>query len=276
MAATDKTEYSMTIDGEPVSTAQTIAVRNPATGEVFAEAPDAGASELDQAVAAAQRAFPVWKSTPIAERKACLIKAAEIIEENSAELISLFTQEQGRPLPGAEFEVLGAANWLKATTMLDLPVEVTEEDENRRVEVHHVPLGVVCGIVPWNFPVLLAIWKIGPALLAGNTMVLKPSPFTPLCMLRIGELVREAFPPGVLNVITGGDALGPMMTAHPGFAKISFTGSTATGLPGQVTEAARVAALRRGTDVGPHGRATRQAGVAGWERPATATPRDDA
>lgn len=95
--------------------------------------------------------------------------------------------------------------------------------------MHHEPLGVVCGIVPWNFPVLLAAWKIAPALLAGNTLVLKPSPFTPLCTLRIGELVRDIVPAGVLNVITGGDELGPMMTNHPGFAKISFTGSSATG-----------------------------------------------
>jgi acyl-CoA reductase-like NAD-dependent aldehyde dehydrogenase len=113
--------------------------------------------------------------------------------------------------------------------MLDIPVDVTEDSDTRRIEVHHVPLGVVCAIVPWNFPVLLASWKIGPALMAGNTLVLKPSPFTPLCTLRIGELVRDSFPAGVINIISGGDALGPLMTAHPGFAKISFTGSTATG-----------------------------------------------
>jgi acyl-CoA reductase-like NAD-dependent aldehyde dehydrogenase len=95
--------------------------------------------------------------------------------------------------------------------------------------VHHEPLGVVAAIVPWNFPFLLAIWKIAPALLAGNTLVLKPSPFTPLCALKLGELARDIFPPGVFNVISGEDALGPLMTAHTGFAKISFTGSTAVG-----------------------------------------------
>ena len=113
--------------------------------------------------------------------------------------------------------------------MLEIPVDVPEDTDSRRIEVHHVPLGVVCGIVPWNFPVLLAIWKIGPALMAGNTLVLKPSPFTPLTTLRIGELIGGCFPPGVLNVICGDDSLGPMMTAHRGFAKITFTGSTATG-----------------------------------------------
>lgn len=220
---------AMTIDGRAVHAAATIDVRNPATGEVFAQAPDATAADLDTAVAAATRAFPAWRDTLIADRKACLVKAADIIDAHADELAALFVREQGRPLPGAKAEIRGAAMWLKATTMLDIPVDVTEDSDTRRVEVHHVPLGVVCGIVPWNFPVLLASWKIGPALMAGNTLVLKPSPFTPLCTLRIGELIRDVFPAGVFNIICGGDALGPLMTAHPGFAKISFTGSTATG-----------------------------------------------
>lgn len=221
--------YTLTIDGQAVAPAATIDVRNPATGEVFAQAPAADAGDLDRAVAAAQRAFKDWSAAPVAERKALLLKAAQIIDDNAAELAALFTQEQGRPLPGAIAEVKGAAMWLKAGTMLDIPVDVTEDSATRRIEVHHVPLGVVCVIVPWNFPVLLAIWKIGPALMAGNTIVVKPSPFTPLTTLRIGELLREVFPAGVLNVINGDDALGPLMTAHKGFAKISFTGSTATG-----------------------------------------------
>jgi acyl-CoA reductase-like NAD-dependent aldehyde dehydrogenase len=229
MSTPSEHAYTLTIDGEAVRTAATIDVRNPATGEVFAQAPAADADDLDRAVAAAQRAFKDWSATPVAERKALLLKAAKVIDDNAAELASLFTREQGRPLPGATAEIKGAAMWLKAGTMLDIPVDVTEDTATRRIEVHHVPLGVVCAIVPWNFPVLLAIWKIGPALMAGNTIVVKPSPFTPLTTLRIGELLREVFPAGVLNIINGGDALGPLMTAHKGFAKISFTGSTATG-----------------------------------------------
>lgn len=221
--------FSMTIGGRAVDAAAMIDVRNPATGGVFAAAPDASAADLNAAVAAAQAAFPAWRDTPLADRKVCLVKAAEAIEAHADELAALFVKEQGRPLPGAKMEILGAAMWMKATTTLDLPVDVTEDSATRRIEVHHVPLGVVCGIVPWNFPVLLASWKIGPALMAGNTLVLKPSPFTPLCTLRIGELVRDIFPAGVINIVSGGDALGPLMTAHPGFAKISFTGSTATG-----------------------------------------------
>ncbi len=224
------TEYfPMTIDGKAVETGATLAVRNPATGEVFGKMPDASAADLDAAIDAARHAFPGWSATPIAERKAALVKAADAIIAHADELASLFTREQGRPLEGAKGEILGAAGWLKATATLDIPVDIAEDTPKRRVEVHHVPLGVVCAIVPWNFPVLLSMWKVAPALLAGNTMVLKPSPFTPLCTLRIGELFRGIFPDGVYNVISGGDALGPMMTAHSGFDKISFTGSTATG-----------------------------------------------
>ena len=226
-----KTEatYGMTIDGKFCSTAKRFDVHNPATGEVFAQAPDADASDLDRAVAAATRAFETWKNIPISDRKAALVKAAQIIEAHAEELAALFVKEQGRPYDGALGEIQGAAMWLQAGTLLDIPIDVTEDTDTRRIEIHHVPLGVVCAIVPWNFPILLAAWKIGPALMAGNTLVMKPSPFTPLTTLRLAELIRDCFPAGVLNVISGGDALGPMMTAHKGFAKISFTGSTATG-----------------------------------------------
>jgi acyl-CoA reductase-like NAD-dependent aldehyde dehydrogenase len=221
--------FSMSIDGCSAAGHAIFDVRNPATGEIFAQAPAADAADLDRAVAAATCAFETWRATPIAERKTALVKAAGIIDANAEQLTTLFVREQGRPYTGALGEIKGAAMWMKLATQLDIPVDVTEDTPTRRIEVHHVPLGVVCAIVPWNFPVLLAVWKIGPALLAGNTLVLKPSPFTPLTTLRIGELIRDCFPAGVLNVISGGDELGPMMTAHPGFAKISFTGSTATG-----------------------------------------------
>ena len=222
-------DYKMLIDGQLVSASEALDVVNPATGKPFAECPRASQEDLESAVMAAQEAFRSWKKTPIDERRALLRKAAGLIAENADALASLFTKEQGRPTELAKQEILGASYWLSSTADLDLPVDVTEDSDTRRIEVHHVPLGVVCGIVPWNFPVLLASWKIAPALLAGNTIVLKPSPFTPLCTLKIGELFQDVFPPGVFNVISGGDELGPWMTAHPGFAKISFTGSTATG-----------------------------------------------
>ncbi|HEY0649490.1 aldehyde dehydrogenase family protein [Phenylobacterium sp.] len=221
--------YVMTIAGRPVTTAATLPVVNPATGQPFAHVPNAGPAELDAAVAAAREAFPGWRATPIAERRRRLKAAADILEAHAESLARLFTREQGRPIDGAKGEILQAVYWMRAGADLDLPVEVTEDTPQRRIEVRHEPLGVVCGIVPWNFPITLAVWKITPALLAGNTLVLKPSPFTPLCTLKLGELLVDVFPPGVLNVICGDDALGPLMTTHPGFAKISFTGSTATG-----------------------------------------------
>lgn len=221
--------YTMTIGGVPVDSSRILNVVNPATAREFAVFPDATSEHLDRAVEAAQGAFEGWRSTPVAQRQMALRRAGDLLEAHADELAELFMREQGRPVGAAKQEILGASFWLKMTAKMTLPVDVVEDTATRRVEVHHDPLGVVCAIVPWNFPVLLAAWKIAPALLAGNTMVLKPSPFTPLCTLKIGELLREVFPAGVLNVISGGDDLGPMMTRHPGFAKISFTGSTATG-----------------------------------------------
>lgn len=221
--------FRMLIGGELVAASRTLDVINPATGEAFAAAPDCSAEQLDQAVLAAQRAYQTWRHVPLQERQACLAKAADILVAHADELARLFTREQGRPVEGAHSEIMVGVAWLRAYAEIDLPVQVIDKGDGQRIEVSHVPLGVVCAISPWNFPVNLSLWKVAPALAAGNTMVLKPSPFTPLCMLKIGELFRDVFPVGVLNIISGGDELGPLMTAHPGFAKISFTGSTATG-----------------------------------------------
>ena len=219
----------MIIDGRRVDTAAHIEVINPATGGVMGRAPDAGADILEQAVTAARRAFPGWRTTQRAERVALMRAFAERIRAHADDLAKLFTQEQGRALTQARDEIIGGADWIVGLAGIDIPVEVVEDTAERRIEVHRDPLGVVCALVPWNFPVALACWKIGHALVTGNTLVLKPSPYTPLTTLRIAALCHDLLPPGVLNVITGGDALGPLMTAHPGFAKISFTGSSATG-----------------------------------------------
>ncbi|QQD17004.1 aldehyde dehydrogenase family protein [Spongiibacter nanhainus] len=221
--------FSMTINGRAHQAEQMMDVVNPATGDVFAQAPRATQADLDAAVAAAQQAFPKWRAVPYEERAALMLKAGDAILANAEELTELFTAEQGRPLTLAKEEILGAGMWFKGMAQFSMPAEVVEDTDERRVEVHREPIGVVCGIVPWNFPVLLASWKMSHALLAGNTMVLKPSPYTPLTSLRVGQILNKVLPEGVLNVISGGDELGPMMTAHPGFAKISFTGSTATG-----------------------------------------------
>jgi acyl-CoA reductase-like NAD-dependent aldehyde dehydrogenase len=222
-------DYAMTIDGKSVTSPRTIDVINPADGKPFAKAPDCTKEQLDLAVESAKKAFKTWRNTPIAERQAMVRKAGEKLLAAADELGRLFTREQGRPVDAAKQEIQGAGMWMQAVSQMTPPVHVSEDSATQYIETRYVPLGVVCAIAPWNFPVTLAMWKVAPALVAGNTMVLKPSPFTPLCTLKIGEIFRDVFPPGVLNIVSGGDELGPLMTSHPGFAKISFTGSSATG-----------------------------------------------
>jgi acyl-CoA reductase-like NAD-dependent aldehyde dehydrogenase len=222
------TDFTMTIDGQAVSAAGTFGVVNPATGEVAEQAPDASREQLDQAMAAAAAALPEWRRDEPARRKA-LQAAADLMFARSEEIGRILTLEQGKPLGDATMEVVGAGVWLKYFADLELPREVIQDDDAAFVEVVRRPMGVVAAITPWNYPLLLAIWKLAPALLAGNTMVLKPSPFTPLSSLKLGEVLRDVLPPGVLNVVTGGDELGAWMTSHDVPRKISFTGSVATG-----------------------------------------------
>lgn len=221
-------DLAMTINGRKTTAPKTFDVVNPATGEVHAAAPDCAPEQLDEAMAAASAAYPAWKGDLEVRRKA-LDAAGELLTAHAGELASILTAEQGKPLKSATIEVYGAAMWLKYFANLDLPREVIQDDDRAFVEVVRRPLGVVAAITPWNFPLALASWKIGPALLAGNTLVLKPSPFTPLSSLRMGELFQEVLPAGVFNVISGLDPLGAGMTAHNVPRKISFTGSVATG-----------------------------------------------
>jgi acyl-CoA reductase-like NAD-dependent aldehyde dehydrogenase len=221
--------FTMTINGRAVAGAETFGVENPATGEVFARAPDCSEAQLDAAVGAARAALPAWRQTPVEKRRELLNAAAGVLMQNIAELSRLLTREQGKPHPDAEADVAGGAFWLSESSKLDIPEHVSEDTPERRGVTRYGPIGVVAAIVPWNFPVILAAFKLGPALLAGNTVVLKPAPTTPLTTLRIGELLRGVLPDGVLNVISGSDRLGPWLTAHKGIDKVSFTGSTQTG-----------------------------------------------
>lgn len=222
-------ELKMTINGEAVGTEETLPVINPATEEVIAHVPQAGKSDLDKAVAAARKAFSAWAPTPVDVRGERLTQLADAIYASREELATLLRLEMGRPQAAALGEIDGASYWLKEVAKQRLKREIIEETENHRVERYFTPLGVVGAIVPWNFPFALSIWKIAPALLAGNTVVVKPSPYTPLTALKIGEIARDILPPGVLNVVSGGDDLGRWITEHPDVNKISFTGSTATG-----------------------------------------------
>lgn len=221
--------YALLIDGRLVDTPSRLDVVNPATGAVFAQCPAAGAAELDAAVAAARRAFPAWRALPVADRVACIARFAAALEANQEPLARLLTQEQGKPVGQSKDEVARAATLSLGMTKLPLPGEVIQDNAERYIALRYVPLGVAGIITPWNAPVNLAIGPLTSALYTGNCAIIKPSPFTPLTTLRLGELLREAFPPGVVNVLAGGDELGGLLTAHPGVDKISFTGSVATG-----------------------------------------------
>ena len=222
--------YALTIDGKLVETNKSFDVLNPATNQVLAQAPEGTAEHMEAAIAAAKAAFPGWSALPWAERGAYVTAYADALEANKDELITLLTLEQGKPRHSmATGEVEAAIYWVREVAKRELPVEVIEDTDDHIVEVHHTPLGVVGAITPWNFPVLLGLWKIAPCLLTGNTMVMKPSPYTPLCTLRFGEIAQRVFPAGVLNIVSGGNDLGAQMTEHPDIGKISFTGSTATG-----------------------------------------------
>jgi acyl-CoA reductase-like NAD-dependent aldehyde dehydrogenase len=221
--------FSMTIGGKDVAGSNSMPVINPANGEFFASAPDCSREQLDHAVVAARKAFPTWSATPFAERQKHVAGIAAVLRRNVEELKQVLTREHGKPHDAAISDIMGGARWCEATAEFELPIKVIEDTDERRGEARRVPLGVVGAIAPWNYPVALSMFKVAPALLAGNTVVLKPSPFTPLTTLRIGQLLQDALPPGVLNVISGGDDLGPWMTTHPGIDKIAFTGSTETG-----------------------------------------------
>ena len=223
--------FGLIIGGEKVPTSEYMEIRDPGTGEVVGECPVATREDVDRAVDAAREAYKSWSQSSDDERKAAVARIADTIHANMEELAELLTREQGKPLNGmgSRFELHGAEAWARYTGSLDLPVEVLSNDETGRVELHRKPLGVVGSITPWNFPVLIAIWHVVPAIRTGNTVVIKPSPYTPLSTIRLVELLNEVLPKGVLNVVAGRDDIGQMMTEHPHIQKIVFTGSCATG-----------------------------------------------
>lgn len=221
--------FKLLIDGKLVDGDAVSDVINPATEEAVAPCPRASKAQLDQAVAAAKSAFPAWAATPMEERRTALVAMADAIQANAPELARLLTQEQGKPIAAATGEVYGAAAFFRYFATLDLPPKILDDGPHRKVEVRRRPLGVVGAIVPWNFPIILMAFKVPAALLAGNTLVLKPAATTPLSTLRFAELVKDLVPPGVLNVIADNNDLGGALTAHPDVRKISFTGSTETG-----------------------------------------------
>ena len=221
-------QFSMLINGRAVTGDAAFDVINPATGEAFAKCPRANAALVDEAVAAPRPAFPAWSAKPIEERAALVGRLADAMEARVQEFAHLLTREQGKPLDQAMYEMMGSIFTLRAFVEMRPETRVLKDDGANRVIEHRTPLGVVAAITPWNFPVILLMNKLGPALVAGNTMVAKPAPTTPLTTLLFGEICREVLPPGVVNIICDQNDLGPVLTSHPGVAKVAFTGSTAT------------------------------------------------
>ena len=222
-------DYSLLINGRLVDGASTFDVINPATEQVLAACPRADLNQLNQAVAAAKAAFPAWAAKSFAERRALVVQLADALTARIPDFARLLTQEQGKPLGVSNYELGGSVAMIQAFAAMDLPEKVLRETNDTRIVMQRTPLGVVAAITPWNFPLILLMMKVAPALLAGNTVVIKPAPTTPLTTLRFGELCAEIFPAGVINIITDVNDLGGALTSHPDIAKVAFTGSTATG-----------------------------------------------
>ena len=225
-------KYEMTIGGESVAADSYTDIRNPAnTEEVVGQAPVGTKAHLDQAVDAAAKAFKSWRHSSDQERADACNAIAKVCTDNAEELAVLLTKEQGKPLGGlgSQFEMGGSAAWAGYTASISLEDKVLEDSDEKRIIQQRVPLGVVGSITPWNWPVMIAIWHIVPGVRTGNTVVIKPSPFTPLSTLRLVELINEQLPAGLVNVVSGGDELGAELTGHDGIDKIVFTGSIATG-----------------------------------------------
>jgi betaine-aldehyde dehydrogenase len=237
-AASELSTLRMVIGGESLDAAdgQTFEVVNPANGKTIATAPQGGKVDVDRAVAAAQAAFEAprgWSSWAAGKRGRTLAKLAALVKDHTEELAQLEARNTGKPITSARGEIVGvslvfdyyagAANKVFGQT---IPVSKPGLDLTLRE-----PIGVCGLIVPWNFPLLMASWKLGPALAAGNTVILKPASYSPMTALRLGELALEAgFPPGVINVVTGpGGTAGAAIAAHPGIGKVAFTGETTTG-----------------------------------------------
>jgi betaine-aldehyde dehydrogenase len=233
--STTATELRNFIDGEWAAAAEgaTTSVLNPSTGEELTRAADSGAADVDRAVEAATRAFETWGRTTPAERSTALLRLADVIEEHGDELAELESANAGKPIEAVKADEIpvmadnlrffaGAARNLEGKA-------AGEYMEGYTSWIRREPVGVVGQIAPWNYPLMMAIWKIGPALAAGCTTVLKPAPSTPVTAVRLAELAADILPKGVLNVVVGGNAPGAALVEHPGVDLVSLTGSVDTG-----------------------------------------------
>ncbi len=212
-------DYKMLIGGKMVEGDQSMDVINPATGKAFTTVARASVAQADAAIAAAKAAALVWAATSMDDRRKAVLSLADAIAARGDEIARLLTAEQGKPLAEAQGELAWTDGYLRHYCTLDLPDRIIQDDAAAYIAVKHKPLGVVVGIIAWNFPLLVACWKIGPAVLAGNTIVLKPAPSTPATALLLGEICKDIFPAGVINIIADDNDLGPHLTTHPDVSK---------------------------------------------------------
>jgi len=226
--------YQLVMNGLSVNAFHHFIVRNPATGRAIAHAPEVTRSQVDYAVHSANHALAGWAATATGDRARLFLQAARLLEENECSLAELLTSEQGKPMADSIEEVRAAVECFNRAATVEVTPKVLSESASHVIQVRYLPVGVVAAILPWNFPLFLAADKIARSLAFGNTVVVKPSPFTPLTSLRIGALLCELFPPGVVNVITGTDLSeienpGHWLVCHSAVRKICFVGGTLTG-----------------------------------------------
>ncbi len=247
------TTPQLTINGTSRTSDETLSVIDPSTAEPFIEVPSASLAQLDEAVEAATTAFAQWSAAPLTERQDRIRDIGQVIRDNIDELAQLVMREQGKPLGNARGEIMASLRQVDVFGSIEIAPEILKDDETGKVVLTYDPVGVVGAITVWNYPFLAAMFKLVPALVAGNTVIIKPSPYTPLSTLRLGELLQDVLPAGVLQVLAGGDELGRALVEHHGVHKISFTGSVPTGkaiMASAASTLTRVTLELGGTDAG--------------------------
>ncbi|SPL72272.1 aldehyde dehydrogenase family protein [Acinetobacter stercoris] len=221
---------NMILNGESVSgLGETFSVLNPANEQIIAEIPSTTVEQVNQTIAAAEEAFKTWKNVDDDTINSAFSKIANDIRLAKDEIAQLITLEQGKPLGLAQFEVEGGANWIEYIASLEVPVETIQDPGGKIIKVYNRPLGVVASITPWNWPFLIAIWHLFPALKTKNTVVNKPSEYTPLSTIKLVEIINRHLPKGVCSIVLGKGAVGQTLSEHTDVAKVTFTGSTRTG-----------------------------------------------
>lgn len=222
------TEFFNVVDGQLRDSKVKTHGIDPCTESELWPVPVATNKDVEDAVAAANKSFITWSQTAFEDRLKLIEEYQSIYEAHLDDFTEVLMKETGKPRITARAEVEDALNQFEHNLRLKLPEELLDEPD-RIITTRYVSLGVVVAICPWNFPIVLSIGKILPAILAGCCIIVKPSPFTPYTALKLAELAQQIFPPGVIQALGGDDALGPSLVAHPKIQKVTFTGSTATG-----------------------------------------------